>query len=321
MQAEQIPIAFDTQGNLIIAGVHSPNYVPGVSGWTINLDGSAEFNNLSLRGIFTGTNYVINTHGEFFYSGTPALGNLVLSITQSSGTDSFGNHYIDGFTAYDNALNKYINTNGGISTYGLIVGGIPSQVDASKISSNTTDFTLIGMNTVAEPDNAVIRMLPGATGVLVPTGTEPFIQHIDFGQHSVTSMGVSGALVKTDLGGTPLTQITPSLGTNWATQSSTGTYQGITYWKDGMDNLCISGVFHAVTASPAATVFTLNSGYRLPVALRIPLASFDSGATPVAGQTHLVVNSNGVIGVSANAALTAGQNFSVAAVIPLRNVP
>jgi hypothetical protein len=35
---------------LVRPAIHSPNYVAGTSGWSINRDGSAEFNNLTARG-------------------------------------------------------------------------------------------------------------------------------------------------------------------------------------------------------------------------------------------------------------------------------
>ena len=74
------------------AAVQSPNYVPGTSGWTINQDGSAEFNNLTIRGTFLGADFIISSSGAFFYSGTPALGNLIFSIAPSTTTaDSFLN--------------------------------------------------------------------------------------------------------------------------------------------------------------------------------------------------------------------------------------
>jgi hypothetical protein len=47
--------------------IQAPDYVPGSTGWTINADGSAEFNNLSVRGSFNGTDFIINTAGIFFY--------------------------------------------------------------------------------------------------------------------------------------------------------------------------------------------------------------------------------------------------------------
>jgi hypothetical protein len=83
------------------AAIASPNYVPGVSGWTVNQDGSAEFNNLVIRGIFAGTNFEINSDGAFFYSGTPAAGNLIISLADAAGTDGLGNAYQAGVTSYE----------------------------------------------------------------------------------------------------------------------------------------------------------------------------------------------------------------------------
>lgn len=37
-------------GALVIDSIHSPNYNPGVDGWSIDQDGSAEFNNVTIRG-------------------------------------------------------------------------------------------------------------------------------------------------------------------------------------------------------------------------------------------------------------------------------
>ena len=45
---------------------------------------------------FDGTDFVIDTSGAFFYEGTPATGNLFVSITTADGTDSFGNAYQSG---------------------------------------------------------------------------------------------------------------------------------------------------------------------------------------------------------------------------------
>jgi Right handed beta helix region len=85
---------------LRLAFLRSPNYVTGVSGWTINQDGSAEFNNLTIRGTFKGTNFEINSNGAFFYSGPPAAGNLIASIANTAGTDSHTNAYLAGLTVY-----------------------------------------------------------------------------------------------------------------------------------------------------------------------------------------------------------------------------
>lgn len=86
-------------GNLIFslaaaAGTdpYGNTYPQGLSSTLGNISGTT----------FSGTDYVINSSGEFFYSGTPAAGNLVSSITNSAGADSFGNNYLAGSSTYDN---------------------------------------------------------------------------------------------------------------------------------------------------------------------------------------------------------------------------
>lgn len=55
-------------GNLVITSIQSPDFETGEQGWQIRKDGSAEFNNLTIRGTFNGTDFVINSSGIFFYS-------------------------------------------------------------------------------------------------------------------------------------------------------------------------------------------------------------------------------------------------------------
>ena len=60
-------------GTLVYPSIHSPNFVHNLSGWTANKDGSAEFNNLEIRGSITssvinGLSYVLNGDGLFIYS-------------------------------------------------------------------------------------------------------------------------------------------------------------------------------------------------------------------------------------------------------------
>jgi hypothetical protein len=82
--------------------IQSPNYVQGSTGWSVNADGSAEFNNLTIRGTFLGIDFILNTTGLFLYSGTPALGNLSASIVPGTAavTDPEGNTAQPGFTSY-----------------------------------------------------------------------------------------------------------------------------------------------------------------------------------------------------------------------------
>lgn len=116
---------------LVRAAIQSPNYVTGVSGWTINRDGSAEFNNVVIRG---GT----QTQGAILmYSGTPAAGKLIASVAPAAGTDSFGNAYVQGFAVYGDPLGNAITTK--------LNGGELSVTSTASAYSMTLDDTGMGM--------------------------------------------------------------------------------------------------------------------------------------------------------------------------------
>lgn len=68
---------------------------------------------------FNGTNFVINSSGAFFYSGTPAAGNLIHSIANSAGTDAQGNAYLAGTVTYALHLGTFnaISLDGGLMTF------------------------------------------------------------------------------------------------------------------------------------------------------------------------------------------------------------
>ncbi len=56
------------QGNLVATSLQSPNFVSGVSGWQVTKLGDAEFNDVTVRGEFAGTDFIIDSAGIFFYS-------------------------------------------------------------------------------------------------------------------------------------------------------------------------------------------------------------------------------------------------------------
>lgn len=72
--------------NQIIAGI----VIAGIINGTIV--NAATFNG----SLFNGTDFMINSNGAFFYSGTPAAGNLLFSIANAAGTDPHGNTYLEG---------------------------------------------------------------------------------------------------------------------------------------------------------------------------------------------------------------------------------
>jgi hypothetical protein len=79
---------------LVRPALQSPGYVPGTSGWKVGIDGSAEFNNVTIRGGTT-----VGGTG-LYYSGSPAAGNLLLSIAGTAGSDPYGNAYVKGLGVY-----------------------------------------------------------------------------------------------------------------------------------------------------------------------------------------------------------------------------
>jgi hypothetical protein len=67
---------------LIRKAMRSPNYVPGTAGWTVNKDGSAEFNDVSVRGeadVGTATRYV-----KIYVAPSPISGPVVAFNVDSS---------------------------------------------------------------------------------------------------------------------------------------------------------------------------------------------------------------------------------------------
>jgi hypothetical protein len=49
---------------------------------------------------FVGSDYLSNAAGSFYYSGAPALGNLISSVAAADGTDAQGNAYLAGTVSY-----------------------------------------------------------------------------------------------------------------------------------------------------------------------------------------------------------------------------
>jgi hypothetical protein len=106
-------------GNLIVSiatsagsDTYGNSYPKGINVTTGIISGTA-----ISGGTITGAEIVADgTNGNFLaYSGTPALGNLIGSISPSAGTDSFGNTYLEGVASYSitddviNIINEYLN--------------------------------------------------------------------------------------------------------------------------------------------------------------------------------------------------------------------
>jgi len=173
------------QGSIAIPSFFSPNFVHGVSGWSINQDGSAEFQNALIRGTLTASNvtfpngYLSNgdgtyttTAGLFIYNGTPAAGNLIFSQTNTAGNDTFGNNYLPGTSNYDNTAH-IATQNGATSPIGFQWYTFTANPGAV--------FTLNSGFTIFDTVNLIIAcldklQLAGGLGALLATTAHGYLQ-------------------------------------------------------------------------------------------------------------------------------------------------
>lgn len=323
---------------LRIPAIQSPNYQAGVAGWIIKIDGSAEFNNLTVRGQFSGTDFIINSSGTFLYSGTPASGNLIGSWTSASGTDAFGNSYQAGLTLY--SASGTINLFGTVATWkatpsnsriDIQVGGgsvlqeyIPADVGgvtwnpgssgatlASRLGTNTPETFLQSPNNTANPGQAAQLQLYGAPQTSNGDVLSEAIVIAARMWADVTTGWITGAWAKLSE-----TWQTPSVGTGWATGPSGGTVQAVQYRRDAEDNLIIVGAVHSTSTTPAATIFNLPAGYRPKITQRSPGVSNSAGT---ATARFAEVNSNGNVSINANLTTTSTDVYFQVCV-PLGNI-
>ena len=101
----------------------------------------------SITGVtFNGTNWILNNSGLFFYSGTPANGNMIISIAPASGTDAFSNNFP-----------------AGIQIYGTGNFGSSSGNNSSSLSAGTLQFFFILANLLTL-NNSGVFLYTGAGG-------------------------------------------------------------------------------------------------------------------------------------------------------------
>jgi hypothetical protein len=314
------------QGALIRPAIKSPNFVEGVSGWSIDRNGNAEFNDGTFRGTvtastFEGTDFMINTDGAFFYNGTPGAGNLIASIAPSDGTDPYGNAYLEGLTTY--AGGEYSSLANG----SVIVGDATTlaQGDGGSLGiGNVADVLITSGSDTALPNPAYLDLLPGSTGTVPGAAGNPQIKLGVLGS-AITDAWVSGALVKAQLGnpGTAWTWQAPGYNADW---SGTATFNGqagfhaLQYRLDPLDNVVFEGAFTAVTGA-AGTVFTLPAAYRPKMSCLVPCIRFIAASSTLAsGMLRIDANGNVVVSAANGLGVAGGDQFFCNGSLPLGNI-
>jgi hypothetical protein len=237
-------------GSLAIPSIFSPNFLHGVSGWTINKDGSAEFNNLNVRGttltgtLTAGNTLIINQSGWFLYAGTPtgptAAGTFtkVGGLIQSSGSTIT----IDPVNINDTII-LHVISNGTAPPSG-VSGGNCTWVQIGNTFNGTVNVGFIG---------AVYQGTAIATGSAVATvsfaGTPTTIRNA--AQEWASSTGTCMFITQNTLdsaGTNTMPAITATAGELYSifefdnVTSTAGTTPGYTYEIDSNGNcLCFNG--------------------------------------------------------------------------------
>ncbi len=151
--------------------IQSPNFVSGVSGWSINADGTAQFNQLTLIVSVTGAAVLI-------YAGTAMFGTLIGSWAGTAGVDQYGNTYPPGISATGGVLNS-ITMNAP-----TIIGGILNSVfltapdltgaalHGGTATETTITFDSVGGNLLCYTTTTTTQTITtvGQNNITIPAG-------------------------------------------------------------------------------------------------------------------------------------------------------
>lgn len=311
---------------LRIPAIQSPNFIAGVQGWQIKQDGTASFEDVTIT---SGSLTIVGSAGGVFvYSGTPAAGNLILSIAGASGTDAFGNAYPQGFATSATSGDQIIITPQGpgglpeIDFFSSVYPGQKAEIfadNAGRIAftgfpftsnfgdvlkgyaylSNQQDYFGFANNITGIPEGGFVQINDNSIeiGINAPSGggNSPLILQ---GQNSLTSTLPVQVGVWANV----------SFNTNWSNFG--GGY------SNGQWRLCSDGFIHfrgliTVTAAPAdnTLAFAIPLAGQPPASKELPLLRINGVAAATACRLNITV-SGGQVNFSIFGAGT-GTNFSL----------
>jgi hypothetical protein len=150
-------------GVLRVPEIQSVNFEQDVQGWAILRNGLAYFTGLVISGAIIAGGSITLTNpadGILCYNGTPAPGNLLISISPSGGTDDFGNTYPPGiFVASGAGL-----INGNVLTAGSVTGNAlaAATILAGNLAAGSVTAAAIAAAAVGASQLAAGAVYPGA---------------------------------------------------------------------------------------------------------------------------------------------------------------
>lgn len=129
---------------------------------------------------FNGTNWTENSSGSFLYNGTPAAGNLIVSMAPAAGTDAHGNTYpqglaVNGTTGGTVTIDP--SGNSGIAYIFLKANGAthivnPPQIIAGVVNpgaaNEVEDLVLFSGQGAAGNNNASLQLFGAAADASIP---------------------------------------------------------------------------------------------------------------------------------------------------------
>lgn len=331
-------------GALVRPAIKSPDYVAGVSGWTINRAGDAEFNDLALRGTFNGLNYVISEAGIFFYDGTPAAGNMAGSWAPMDGADPYGNAYTAGLTLYSafgrvflGGLDGIFQSTGSSGSTIIVADGFIG-FDADPSLPNHSSGLIIqnldrlhgSLYLAGGTDTFVDRA--ASLGLVTSYGLPVGIQQDTYPRTSTTAYGgvgvahhyVSGAVVKSSTdGNTGEVWTTPAaMGTGWATGPGvSGSYPPLKHHLLPVDAVWVHGSFHATSTAPGGVIASGLPAVNMTTLGGVASAGCAAKISSSSVEIPLYLNSAGELrhaGLPATVAVN--DTFMVSAIVPLGNI-
>lgn len=164
---------------LVIPAIQSPNYVTGVSGWTIKQDGSVEFNNATIRGnLIAGGGAVTVDSGGVTVVGSTQTTELLPEIGIISADNTDGG-VIQMFSVHGQGGTLFLYPDKGVNN----VTWTPGEIIATDTTTGTSDAGRLWI--FAPIDNvahALCQIFMDSGSTAAPTAS-----HIDLQANSVTA--------------------------------------------------------------------------------------------------------------------------------------
>lgn len=255
--------------NSIVAGstlvrpaIKSPNYVTGVSGWSINKDGTAEFSNALVRGTFVagGGAVTVNSSGVIIVVGGTTVNVTSAGFSITNGVTTVqatlaGVSVVTGATALTMDTTKFQVTNG-TTTVQASVAGVSVVTGTTALTMDTSKFQVTNGTTTVVTNATGLAVTAGAvtvtvntTGVHVVSGGSTF---------EITTAGFNATNGSTSVV-TNASGQTVTAGTTVVTTNTTGFFVSTPSATAQLTGVGLAVVAGTTTVAATPTGFTVNT--------------------------------------------------------------